>query len=608
MSRSILHSERLQSLRRLSSVVRWMLALAVIACVAKAEANEPVHSPSRKFRIPFQYDQEQLKKLGAVQVELSVSLDQGANWEHYESVDPEAGHFTYIAESDGEYWFSVRTHSSGGLTYPNGPPTAELKVIVDTTAPELRLDLVETKSGTVSLKWNADDPHLNPESLKLKFLDPQLGRWESVQVKPVARGQTSWTVRKAGLIEVRGTVADQAGNAIEAESQTIIAGLDIDTDNPAPIADNTTTSAPEADTTTQTPAALATMDGSQGLPKLTSRAEVDPDEISPQDIIIDKPLTPIQPSNTVVQSNPSNAENATSTANDAVVRVVEPMNTPGSVRVFEFPQNAKQAPQPANMLERQPTGDPKDSTSRQRRNSTANKPENASDNSSDDGLVLPQHESKPRDGHLVNSNSFQIAYQLQDVGPSGVARIELYITEDNGASWFHYGSDDDLVSPMTVVVPRDGDYGFAFRIRNGVGLIATPPQPGHAPEIRVTVDRTQPYAEIQSVHRLEPNSTQLIIKWTAQDRELHEYPVALFYSTQPNGPWELIAGWTKNTGNLVWTPPPVGTPRYYIRLDVRDAAGNVARIDNDRPFTVDTARPKVKITDIESLRTSDRRP
>jgi hypothetical protein len=101
----------------------------------------------------------------------------------------------------------------------------------------------------------------------------------------------------------------------------------------------------------------------------------------------------------------------------------------------------------------------------------------------------------------VDSRKFQIGYNLEGVGPSGVSSVDLYITDDNGATWYHYGSDDDNVSPILVEVPSEGTYGFTLGVRSGAGLSSDPPQNGDAPSIVVVVDQTAPTLELLPVQQ-----------------------------------------------------------------------------------------------------------
>lgn len=212
--------------------------------------------------------------------------------------------------------------------------------------------------------------------------------------------------------------------------------------------------------------------------------------------------------------------------------------------------------------------------------------------------------SRPRRrGHLVNSRLFRVAYEIDGVGPSGVASVELYITEDGGKKWFHYGADPDRTSPFEVNVPGDGDYGFAFRVANGLGLSAAPPQPGDEPEVYVTVDRSPPTVQLLPIRQGQGAAQNMVlISWKVEDRDLDERPIALSYSTQPTGPWEPIVGWIADSGSYEWTLPEMMNQKFYLRIEARDAAGNIARVDSDQPFLIDRSAPRARVTDVESLK------
>ncbi|MCA9027699.1 MAG: hypothetical protein KDA86_20990, partial [Planctomycetaceae bacterium] len=202
----------------------------------------------------------------------------------------------------------------------------------------------------------------------------------------------------------------------------------------------------------------------------------------------------------------------------------------------------------------------------------------------------------------VNSTNFQIGYVLDDVGPSGVSSVELYLTEDDGQKWYHYGVDEDGHSPFQLTVPNDGTYGFAIRVKSGVGLAHNPPQPGEKPELVVVVDRKPPQATILPLKQGQGSSlNQLVIEWTLTDEALAEHPVALYYAERQTGPWQPITGWQPNTGQYTWNFGPELPKQVYIRLEARDAAGNIARVDSEAPMLIDLSRPTARIIEVESV-------
>ncbi len=203
---------------------------------------------------------------------------------------------------------------------------------------------------------------------------------------------------------------------------------------------------------------------------------------------------------------------------------------------------------------------------------------------------------------MVNSSRFQIDYRLEDVGPSGISSVELFITADGGQQWWRYGEDPDRVSPFEVEVPKDGQYGFAIRAKSGVGSAAMPPRQGDQPAIRVLVDQTAPQVESLTAQQGQQQfMNQITLNWKVADAMLMERPISLSYAGNPEGPWEPLTGWNEDTGQYVWTVNQ-GTPnQLYFRLTARDAAGNIAYRQTQYPVLIDLSLPRAQILDIESL-------
>ncbi len=68
---------------------------------------------------------------------------------------------------------------------------------------------------------------------------------------------------------------------------------------------------------------------------------------------------------------------------------------------------------------------------------------------------------------MVNSRSFDLEYDVEGVGPSGIARVELWGTRDGGRSWSSYGIDNDNRSPIRANVDGEGLYGFRIVVQGG---------------------------------------------------------------------------------------------------------------------------------------------
>lgn len=214
----------------------------------------------------------------------------------------------------------------------------------------------------------------------------------------------------------------------------------------------------------------------------------------------------------------------------------------------------------------------------------------------------PRHSIYPSHAKVVKSNTFNIGYSLDQIGPSGVGAVKLFISEDNGRTWYEYGNDPDRISPFSVKVEKSGQYGFAIRALSGIGLSDDPPQPGHLPEMVVVVDQIAPRPKLgipQQGHGVTHNQVQF--SWVLIDADLPEQPVMFSRAFSPNGPWEPISGWIENTGRFHWAVDQTIDRPIYIRMEARDIAGNIGKVDSDQPLQIDLTRPTARIIDIETV-------
>ena len=83
-----------------------------------------------------------------------------------------------------------------------------------------------------------------------------------------------------------------------------------------------------------------------------------------------------------------------------------------------------------------------------------------------DWSLMPIGE-RPR---MVNLRTFELDYEVDSIGSSGVAKVELWGTRDGGRHWANYGADNDNRSPLVVSVDSEGLYGFRIVIQSGNGL------------------------------------------------------------------------------------------------------------------------------------------
>lgn len=572
-----------------------------------AQLPQPIYTNRPTFRIPFQFNPDEISRLGAREIRLYASGERGAQWHHVQTVGPDAGKFNFKTSGDGEYWFTVQTVDRNNQLHPGGPVMQPgLIVVVDSTQPTLQLSLQQSQPGQVQLSWNSLDEAVDPESLSLEYSQTGNAEWQQVGVLSAATGQTSWSVPLGGIVAVRGRIRDRAGNEATAQST-----LQVSPAGPGPgIPD---LRGPVASATPGVAFPPESLSNSDPLTSPGLRLNPSP-EGTPLSIPVDSArLTPMPGRDPYAINSPPrfNTPPQTTIPNGSQFR---PGTTPRAQSQPERWQPAQRggrdlqavAPVPgvSSQFSMNPTGAADDFSQSIQPGQTFDRNDTfVSTRPGDARQQFPTFREPKRDPgyRTVNSRKFHIDYQIDDVGPSGVSSVELYVTQNNGEKWFRYGMDEDRKSPFEVEVPGDGIFGFAMRVVSGAGLVDPPPQPDQQPEIVIVADSSPPVVNLLPLQQgTGRNSNRILITWEIQDSKLAEQPVSLSYSANPNGPWEPVSDWMPDTGRYIWTVGRDIAPRLYIRLIARDAAGNVAKVDTQDPVLVDLAKPTARIVDVES--------
>jgi hypothetical protein len=201
---------------------------------------------------------------------------------------------------------------------------------------------------------------------------------------------------------------------------------------------------------------------------------------------------------------------------------------------------------------------------------------------------------------MVNARTFEIDYEIESVGSSGIARVELFGTRDGGESWVSLGTDPDNRSPLVVTVNGEGLYGFAVVVESASGLSGAPPRQGQRPELWIGVDLTKPQVDITGV---EPgnNPDELVIYWDAQDRRFNGRPISIFFSNRQGGPWTIAAGSLENTGNYTWRLDNRVREQLYLKVEARDAAGNLGWFETTEPMSLNRQLPQGRIRGVRPI-------
>lgn len=499
-----------------------------------ASASPPPVLATRQttFAIPFAVDAPR----AASEVQLHVSSDHGRTWSVASRELPSAGRFVFRAESDGEYWFATRTIDLQGRGPAADKLSPELRVRVDTTTPKADLSARVGPHGEIIANWHASDDDLVAESVIIEYQAAGDQRWQPVvidQTKTKLEGATrsgeaSWVPQtNHRAISLRIVARDGAGN-----STVVNRGVYLPSNRPA----------------------AKVFDGRTPAP-------IDADPFRRDDA----PVSSKPPEKWPAENEPSRTTSQVTTTRQAItealgsvapiaVPIEKPVANDASTPAFDRP------PPPRSFEGDKPDPPP-----------LADTPRSAD--------IAPAHPNVPASAEpsFTAKKRFRLEYDADGVPVEQIASVELWGTHDGGKSWLKWGDDPDRQSPFEVEVEQEGAFGFRIVVVHRNGMAGHTPRAGDAADIWVGVDATQPTAKFGSVaYGKGISSGQLQVQWTASDEWLASRPVTLSYSTDPQGPWTVIAGGLANTGQYFWRVDPNVPRKVYLQLEVRDQAGNVA--------------------------------
>jgi hypothetical protein len=216
---------------------------------------------------------------------------------------------------------------------------------------------------------------------------------------------------------------------------------------------------------------------------------------------------------------------------------------------------------------------------------------------------------------LVNSRQVKLDFSVSKLGRSGLGGVDVYVTADDGTTWARApgeptvslpaateaGTSEPLTGSVAVTLEREGVvYGFALVVKNKAGVGRPAPKPGEPPQVRLELDATRPAAELFAPRPAPGQPNTLLLAWMATDRNLADNPVSLEWAEARHGPWHAIgAEPLPNSGRHAWALPEGMPVRVYLRLSVRDRAGNVAVALTSEPTLLDSEPPVSQITGVE---------
>ncbi|MCA8960710.1 MAG: hypothetical protein KDC38_09365, partial [Planctomycetes bacterium] len=181
------------------------------------------------------------------------------------------------------------------------------------------------------------------------------------------------------------------------------------------------------------------------------------------------------------------------------------------------------------------------------------------------------------EGELVSGES-RVAIPYSTTSETALARVELWITADQGATWLLAGFDSDVASPLELEL-EPGRWGYELVFVDRDGNRSAQPIPGFPPQRHLVVDITAPVVEwgeplarrVAGVSAMGPDAIAVAIPYRIIDDTLYESTIAA--RSQVGGLWMDLPGEFTAEGTIELEHPAISTP-LKVRLTGLDRAGH----------------------------------
>ncbi len=508
----------------------------------------------QRIDVRFKSQRSEIKEL-----RLFASPDQGRSWDLAATITPDKDFFEFRARGDGTYWLRVASVDHANRQTPENPASGppDQRMVVDTVKPVIRMLNARRQGSDVIVAWEVQEDHPDVASFRLEYQPKDGGGlWTAISATPAPKGETHFQPSGTQPLHIRLTMRDLAGNAsyhlVEVGGDGVTTALYDPAQHPG--------AAIQISGTLPTGGGIDLhQEMKVPTPMTPSPAATLPGPIEPQ-------AAPMNPSNS---TPPSMGQGAPPAPDPKVIA------------------SSAWAPTPSPAQTQTPIAPPSGVESRPTTTSIATRK-----------LPPLQH---------INQPEFLVEYEVSKHGPSGIGSVELWRTTDDGQTWEKYAYD--AIPPALGKGRRqqrtvqfhegepDGIYGFRLVIKNRANIGRRPPQPGEAPEIRIKLDTKLPTADLLSpVRDTQPGC--LLLSWRAGDENIAPAPVNLEWAEQLGGKWNPIGLNLANTGRYSWKVPEEMPVNVYLRLRVRDLAGNETTVTTPSPLPVDLFEPEGHLVNV----------
>jgi len=568
------------------------------ATVAFGQQPETIYWSKNEFTIPFHIDNDGAQPASVL---LEISTDEGLTWAPYARDGVRARQFRFTSQGDGLYLFRIKTIDSFGQTYD--PGAEPLRVLVDTSSPELTLEVDTDAKGRLIASFQIIESNPKIESIRLEYQTEFTGSWVAASFDTNRKSSTELSGR--GVLDVSSSVRqlvvrlvakDAAGNESEVtrlpqlpRTASAPSGMQLASGRNSP----PTTPFNNGSHGSTSVARLG--NGPLAGPTITAVPSTVPSAFPSTAFtnqITNKLLVP-EPKGYQFQPITSDSLVSTNVSIDArsgglgSLPLIAPSQDSSGSPLFlgdsldtgassrNRTQQSSQASSPIALPVQPPYQSPIQATSRAPSGTTRSIDQK------------PYHSS---------SKAFSLDYSVDQHGGSQVTAVELWGTADQGQLWELWGTDPDGKTPFDIAVEAEGLFGFRMVLVGANGMTANRPRNGDNADAWIFVDTKVPSARLVSaVYGRGNESGSLVLEFSAQDEQFSDRPIKLSYSEVPTGPWTTIVSGYENSGRYVWRADPNLPARVYLQIEAFDQAGNIGVHRLELPVDIEGLAPRGRI-------------
>lgn len=194
------------------------------------------------------------------------------------------------------------------------------------------------------------------------------------------------------------------------------------------------------------------------------------------------------------------------------------------------------------------------------------------------------------------SNDVQLALNVKDTGPANLARVQVWVSQDDGQTWSEGPVAEAPFTSTAWKAPSDGRFRFAVVAVDNAGNPSPTPKGKSDDQGTLLIDTQKPVillAQANGVVEAEgmkPRNqilpgTRVAVQFDVKDVQLAANPVTVWLSTEP-GKWDVVGKDLPADAAFRFEVPNKVSRVARIKVSAVDLAGNVGEAIAGEAFVI----------------------